>query len=120
MKRLVGAWLVLAACGRIGFERETAADAPVISGDGRAADAAPEDGNAVGCAYLASCGAGEVTCCTDMNMTRTCVQNPQACSGVTLECDVTTGQGCPAGWPCCQTGMDPATRCYDPQQPLPC
>lgn len=122
MKLFVGVWLLLAACGRIGFERGAGTDAPAISEDGQPADAAPGDGNASGCVYLTSCMLGEVTCCTSMNMstTRMCIPSGQPCSGEIAECDLSTGQGCPVGWPCCQTAMDPAARCYDPQQPVPC
>ena len=119
MRRLVPIWLVLVACGRIGFDRGADVDAPVGSNDGRLSDGGLVDGSTSGCAYLTSCTMGEVTCCTDMNMTRTCTSNPQSCNGVIAECDLGTQQGCLPGWACCGA-VDAASRCYDPQLPLPC
>jgi hypothetical protein len=116
---LVAAWLVAAACGRIGFDPPSTGDA---TGDTAPPADAPGDApiDASFCEYLPTCMTGQITCCTATDSFCT-LDGPGVCAGGRkAQCSVPNNQGCPPGWPCCITPQRPEPSCYNPMLPVPC
>jgi hypothetical protein len=109
-------WLVLFACGRVGFEHHAPADAAF--GDARVAASDAVSDGAEACVYLPSCQINQVTCCVASQ--RSCISVIATCSGTVAACDILTQQGCPPRSACCSTPQIPEPRCYPPTAPQPC
>lgn len=126
------AWLVVAACGRVGFdERQPASggtidahrgsaadadplapDAPPGSADGPSGggDAVPPGDGAAACGYVA-CQVGRVACCDSGSAD--CVNDTATCTR-RFECDAMTDAGCAAPNICCLTQDSLGTVCINP------
>jgi len=124
------AWLVIAAavaaCGRFGFDAQSATRPDGAPGDGAAGgdggggavDGSLADDGAVldatlACGYI-DCGPTGVTCCDAS--TPACTPSTQSCLTTRrFECDADTGAGCTIpGEMCCLTIDAMGTECVNP------
>ena len=109
MWRLVVAWIVVAACGRVGFDPvSTAGDetppddsmqgSESMTGDGGTGDSGPSPID--NCMYM-TCPGTQQACCAAGNTT--CVP-AGSCVGVIVQCDLGNDNGCSMFERCCTNG----------------